>query len=91
MCNKVQRISLTEKQQIALHQDMPYMVVDSCIACEMTYLISKGIRTLECCCGHGKQLAYALIMSESHDAMIDLGYVPVKEANGVYRVLLKGE
>jgi len=30
-------------------------------------------------------------MSESHDAMIDLGYVPVKEANGVYRVLLKGE
>jgi len=91
VCDKKATILLTPKQMKLLHQDRMFINdIDMCIAEELTRLIANGIRTLESCCMHGKGQAYALIMAESHDRAVELGYEPIKVAEGIYRIELKG-
>lgn len=90
MCEKKSTILLTEKQQKQQHKDRRFINdIDDCIAIEITQLIANGIRILESCCGHGKKKAWALIMAESHDKAIDMGYDPKKVAEGIYKIHLE--
>ena len=49
--------------------------VDRCIANEILSLWEKGIRTMGCCCGHGRELGFIQVMDEDIDKMLQLGYV----------------
>lgn len=92
MCiNRTVIIRLNEQDMKQLYMDTENLEVDECIALDIFNLIDKGVRTLECCCGHGKEPPWCLIMEESHDLCVDLGYSPVKESDGVYRIILRGE
>lgn len=90
MCDSTTVIPLNRKQMELLHSDIPFMKVDKCISLEIERLIVSEVRTLECCCGHGKKKPWALIMAESHDKAIDMGYDPKKVADGIYKIELKG-
>lgn len=48
--------------------------VDLCLASEIAGLWARGIRTVESCCGHGKQSGYIMVRSEDREAMESLGY-----------------
>lgn len=50
--------------------------VDACIGEEVERLISAGVITLGCCCGHGKTSPACLISKESADLVRQLGYNP---------------
>jgi len=54
------------------------IMVDECIAKEIAYLNSLGVRTRHSCCGHGKESAYALIEPGYHipERAKELGYEP---------------
>ncbi len=54
--------------------------VDGCIANEISEIVDKGVRTIECCCGHGRdEIAYITVEKESIQRMIDLGYTQTKD------------
>lgn len=48
--------------------------VDKCLTKEIEYLISLGVKTIECCCGHNKVSGYIAVGKESIDKMKELGY-----------------
>lgn len=48
--------------------------VDSCLESEIKYLLSKGIKTTESCCGHKKASGYIVVRDEDIESMRLLGY-----------------
>jgi len=50
--------------------------VDYCLIKEVVNLWSKGIETIESCCGHNKTSGYIAVRSQFIIKMIDLGYKP---------------
>ncbi len=50
--------------------------VDSCMAEEIQYLWSQGIRTTGCCCGHNWMCGYIGVYFEDIPKMKALGYKP---------------
>lgn len=48
--------------------------VDACLADEITELWKKGIRTMGCCCGHGRYLGMIQVLPEDAPKMLALGY-----------------
>ena len=49
--------------------------VDKCMVDEIRYLRAKGIRTLNCCCGHGGKVEPFIIVNEGDECrMLDMGY-----------------
>lgn len=50
------------------------VVVDACLADEIEDLWSMGIRTMGCCCGHGRHLGMIQVLPEDIKKMIELGY-----------------
>ena len=49
--------------------------VDKCMVDEISYLRAKGIRTLNCCCGHGGKVEPFIIVNEGDECrMLDMGY-----------------
>ena len=66
--------------------------VDSCIADEIVELNHQGVRTEECCCGHHKGFAQALIRASSVTRAKELGYDPIyyDNDNGLFEIKLKG-
>ena len=65
--------------------------VDPCIAGEIVWLISKGVRTHESCCGHGKQKGYIAVDDNSASTMGMLGYkkLPHKDKIAIYEPRIK--
>lgn len=56
-----------------------YFEIDSCMVPEVASLWRSGIRTIECCCGHGIVHGYIAVSKESIEAMRSLGYENVGE------------
>ena len=54
---------------------------DQCIVDEIKYLRSKGINTINSCCGHGnKNLAVLIVRgADAREKMLQLGYREFKE------------
>lgn len=48
--------------------------VDECIAAEILYLWGCGVKTIECCCGHGEENGYIAVTQDSIKKMIELNY-----------------
>ncbi|GAH50580.1 unnamed protein product, partial [marine sediment metagenome] len=48
--------------------------IDNCILEEIKFLWSKGIQTIESCCGHNKQQGYICVIPEAIKKMEKLGY-----------------
>ena len=48
--------------------------IDKCIAEEIKYLWSLGIRTTGCCCGHNKQEGYIGVIGKDMEIMKKGGY-----------------
>lgn len=49
--------------------------VDKCMVDEIRYLRAKGIRTLNCCCGHGGKVEPFIIVNEGDECrMLNMGY-----------------
>ena len=49
--------------------------VDKCMVDEIRYLRAKGIRTLNCCCGHGEKAEPFIIVNEGDERrMLNMGY-----------------
>ena len=49
--------------------------VDKCMVDEIRYLRAKGIRTLNCCCGHGEKVEPFIIVNEGDECrMLNMGY-----------------
>lgn len=70
--------------------------VDACIAEELVFLNSKGVRTVASCCGHGKYYPKALILSSSGRKAKELGYFPIYFTSkhfdsGILELPLKGK
>ena len=53
--------------------------VDKCLVDEITDLWSKGINTVGCCCGHGKNCGYIRVSKEDVIKMKGLGYIMLAE------------
>lgn len=49
--------------------------VDKCLAKEITSLWEQGVKTLGCCCGHGKKLGFIQVTNDSCKKMLEMGYV----------------
>lgn len=52
----------------------PTVTVDRCILPEIRRLWAQGVRTLGCCCGHGRQPGMINVNPEDMPAMIAMGY-----------------
>lgn len=50
------------------------ITMDACISYEVRDLWKKGIRTLGCCCGHGRLLGFIQVVEEDIPKMEHLGY-----------------
>lgn len=50
------------------------VLVDTCLANEIEELWKKGIRTMGCCCGHGRHLGMIQVLPEDAKKMVALGY-----------------
>lgn len=48
--------------------------IDRCLQEEIKGLWARGIRTLECCCGHGRNQGYIAVYDDYINAMLTLGY-----------------
>lgn len=48
--------------------------VDGCLVAEVGKLVNGGIKTIGCCCGHGRAQGYIQVAPESVDDMKKLGY-----------------
>lgn len=49
--------------------------VDKCLVEEIKSLNHQGIKTIGCCCGHGKLDAYIQVSKNSVKQMYELGYI----------------
>jgi hypothetical protein len=75
-CQKVEFGSYT------CYEDTQYgFAVDSCLVYEVNELNSDGIKTIGCCCGHGRQQGYIQVAPESVGEMLNMGYerLPIDE------------
>ena len=50
--------------------------LDICLLKEITLLWSKGVETIESCCGHNKTTGYIAVTAESIPIMQAMGYQP---------------
>ena len=59
---------------------------DKCLATEVKILNEIGIKTIGCCCGHGKLQGYIQVAPEYCDRMKEMGYIerPVDEYGNGY-------
>lgn len=58
--------------------------VDKCMVDEIRYLRAKGIRTLNCCCGHGEKAEPFIIVNEGDECrMLNMGYERHVNKHGV--------
>ena len=48
--------------------------IDCCLLKEISTLWENKIKTLECCCGHNKQLGYIAVYKEHIEQMHLMGY-----------------
>lgn len=48
--------------------------VDKCLAEEIKFLWLKGIKTMGCCCGHGRYLGFIQVADDCINKMYKLGY-----------------
>lgn len=48
--------------------------IDKCLEDEIKDLWSNGIKTMGCCCGHGKTLGFIQVTNDCIDRMYELGY-----------------
>lgn len=48
--------------------------VDACLADEIQYLWSNGVKTCGCCCGHGRELGFIEVTDDCIQKMRCLGY-----------------
>jgi hypothetical protein len=55
------------------------IMVDSCMVTEIKWLWNNGIRTIECCCGHGVNNGYICVDDPFVEKMELLGYQNLKE------------
>jgi len=55
--------------------------VDSCLVKEINFLNNKGINTIGCCCGHGRNHGYIQVIPSHVCNMKNLGYeqLPIDE------------
>lgn len=67
------------------------ILIDECIAQEIVFLNSAGVRTEGCCCGHGEDTPHALIKPSSKSKALELGYAPECYETGYFRIELKSE
>jgi hypothetical protein len=51
-----------------------WICVDACMVPELAWLWSKGIETIECCCGHSTQRPYVAVSDECRGKIEALGY-----------------
>jgi hypothetical protein len=56
--------------------------VDGCLVGEINRLNNNGIKTIGCCCGHGKKQGYIQVSPEFIETMKELGYeqLPLDES-----------
>ena len=57
-----------------LHKHGDYFLVDKCCRNEILWLLNNGIQTVNCCCGHGKDVPTCIIRNESIESVRKLGY-----------------
>lgn len=50
------------------------ITMDACISNEIKSLWKKGIRTMGCCCGHGRKLGFIQVVDDDIQKMMELGY-----------------
>jgi len=50
------------------------ITMDACISAEVYFLWKKGIRTMGCCCGHGRLLGFIQVVEDDITKMEELGY-----------------
>lgn len=48
--------------------------VDSCLVGEINRLNNQGIKTIGCCCGHGRRGGYIQVTPTDVDKMLEMGY-----------------
>lgn len=51
-----------------------YFMVDKCCRNEVLWLLNNGVQTVNCCCGHGKDIPTCIIRNESVDLAKSFGY-----------------
>lgn len=51
-----------------------WVCIDACLATEIGWLWLKGVKTIESCCGHGKDEGYIAVQADSIPKMKELGY-----------------
>ena len=54
--------------------------IDTCLVQEIAELWAKGIRTIECCCGHNSAMGYIAVEERDVDKMVALGYTVAPQA-----------
>lgn len=89
LCEKGKEIEFCNSSKIGqmkccVMTNIPNVCCDVCIAKEIEYLNSIGIKTLNSCCGHGnKDLAFVLVENAEKE-MEKLGYEkdPLFKSNG---------
>lgn len=76
MCNcvNIEMGSYENQIRVKLPWKDEHAYIDMCIVLELRYLWSKGVKTLESCCGHNKVKGYILVEEESIPIMKELGY-----------------
>jgi len=67
------------------------ITVDICMIPEIKWLWNKGIRTIECCCGHGKEPPYIAVTDGNRQIMEELGYTPDPRSPSCYLAKSKGD
>jgi len=60
-----------------------WVCVDTCLVQEIAELWHKGIKTLECCCGHNKRTSYVCVDKKHIKQMEELGYKHQKNPNNL--------
>lgn len=69
--------------------DGKWVCIDSCIASEIAYLWHNGVRTLNSCCGHGKNHPSVIVEPDDYRKMELLGYKYRIAPSGLREYLLK--
>lgn len=63
-----------------------WVCIDTCLVQEIAELWYKGIRTVECCCGHNIKDGYIAVIDIDDRKMIELGYERVKPERPHHRI-----
>ena len=64
-CNSTKQIPITIVRHIS---------VDPCLAQEILFLNDQGVRTIACCCGHGKSPPNIIICHMDEKKAVSMGY-----------------